>query len=120
MRISLSRTNHVNGMLAAYGFQGFQASGNLLDGCCEEWKIERAGGGDVGKVISPYNPDGKPLAAQTVAMQIINEIEKWIKSLSEGAGCIGCKYAITVNAQKKEVLCFFDALGSEGSKPCER
>lgn len=120
MGVSLSRTNHVNGILSAYGFAGFQASGRILDGCCEEWRIERAGGGDVGKVISPYNFDSKPLSAQTVAMQIINEIEKWKKSLSEGSGCIGCRYGIIVNAQKNEVLCFFDALGSEGAKPCER
>lgn len=120
MGVSLSRTNHVNGILSAYGFDGFKASGLLLDGCCEEWIIERAGGGEVGKVLSPYNGENKPLTAQTVAMQIINEIEKWKKSLSEGAGCIGCKYAITVNAKKNGILCFFDAIGSEGAKPCER
>lgn len=120
MEVRISRIHNVNDILNAYGFQGFQAKGRIINCCCEEWSIERSGGGDVGRVISPYSSDNEPLSATTVAMQIISEIEKWRKSISKGAGCIACRYGITVNAQKNEVLCFFDALGSEGAKPCER
>lgn len=121
MGVSLSRIHNINEILKAYGYEGFKASARLINGCCEEWTIERAGGGDVGrKVIAPYNSSNTPIMAHAVAMRIIQEIEDWKKTLSEGTGCINCKYWITVNARNNGGLCFFDALGSENCKPCER
>lgn len=119
MEVRISRIHNVNDILKAYGFEGFQASGKVMNEGCEKWTITRSGGGDVGTVISPYNGN-LPLTAHSVAMQIIGEIEKWKKSLHEGNGCNDCRYGIIVNQKKNEVICFFDALGSEGDKPCER
>ena len=118
-QIPISRIYTVVNFLNAYGYEGFRISGKICNGC-ECWTVSRAGGGDVISFHAPPDQAGNNQPAREVAMMIISRIEKWKKSLSAGVGCIGCKYGITVNAQKKDVLCFFDALGSEGSKPCKR
>lgn len=81
-----SRVYDVQRLMNAYGYQGFIISGLVEEGdgyledfpAREIWTIERAGGGDVGRILIPISENSTP---KNVCMMIIAKIEKWRRSL---------------------------------------
>lgn len=75
-----SRVFVVNDFLKAYGYnfraRGFRIYGGNLPPV-EVWSIFRAGGDEIGSVNFPV----QEITPRDISMLIINEIEKWRKSI---------------------------------------
>lgn len=86
--IRASRVYDVQRLMNAYGYHGFIVSGvveegdGYLDGfpMREIWTVERAGGGDVGRILIQITENSTP---KNVCMMLIELIEKWRRRLYE-------------------------------------